>query len=245
MSMSVRLLRVLTIACLAGLAGCAAIAPQQVTADLPVDARCTVRVWDRQNPADAASQVDIWGTIASADAEKIVLVAASTEPVAGKPLLEDAKALPPAIWAQRLKSHGTGKFTIRRDQVLAVEVLSDVRVKQIMNSYPPGTRCNIRICDAARPYDRTKYQDVWGTVSRSNERAIELKDARQEVVAQNTQPGADRRMTDAVRAAHLKTAGGDKFIITPDRIISIDWLETPPERIRASDGAWDIKSLLF
>jgi hypothetical protein len=242
--MSVRLLLLLAISGLGVVLGCATFSHQPAPNELVDGVRCTIRVWDRNNPNDAANRIDYWGTVASADAEKIELIEASTEATAGKPLLEDPKQLPPAVWVRRMRERGTSKFTLRRDQILSIDVLDPRRLKQAMSSYISGTRCNIRTCDTANPHDPAGYRDVWGAVARAGEGGVELTDAREEPAVILPPPGSIRLLTDEVRAAHQKSTGSGKFKIAAERIISIEFLEQRPAKPHAASTGW-VRETLF
>ncbi len=241
--MGVRLLLLVTCG-LCAVPGCAMLTPQPAPNELVSGARCTIRVWDRTNPDDLSKRADFWGTIASANAEKIELVDADSEQIVGKPLLEDPKRIPPAIWVRRMRERGKNKYTIRRDQILAVDVLDAQRVKQVLASYPFGTRCNIRTCDTANPHDPAGYRDLWGKIGRASQGGIELVEARDEPAVIDPQSGSIRLLTDAAREAHLKSSGSANFKVAPERIISIEWLESRPEKPRSSSTGW-VRETLF
>ena len=151
--MGVHRFRWLSLLGLAVISACATLGPVSAPVDLVSGSRCTIRVWDRQNPADAGNQVDYWGTIASADSNKIELIDADSEQVNGQTLLANPRDLPLAIWVRRMKVRGKNKYVLRRDQVLTTEILDPNRLRQIMSSYIKGTRVNIRVCDTANPHD--------------------------------------------------------------------------------------------
>ncbi len=241
--MAARSLCLLVISGLAAMPGCAMLTPQPAPNELVGGARCTIRVWDRANPDDAAKRIDYWGTVASADAEKIELIEANTEATAGKPLLEDPKQLPLAVWVRRMRERGTNKYTIRRDQILSIDVLDQARLKQVLSSYPVGTRCNIRTCNTANPHDPAGYRDLWGALARSGPGGLNLVDASEESAVIAPAPGSIRLLSDEVRTAHQKTSGSVHFTIAPERIISIEWLEGPREPPHSSSTGWARETL--
>ncbi len=220
------------------LAGCALLTPAPPPNELVDGAHCTIRVWDPANPEDASKRMDYWGTVASSGPDKIVLVDAASEAVAGKPLLEDPKLLPPAIWVRRLRQHGKERHTIRRDQILSVEVLDPSRLKQVMTSYPLRTRCNIRTCNTDNPHDPAGYRDLWGALDRPSPAGLTLIEASDEPAVIGPAPGSIRVLTDEARVAHQKTVGSRKFTIAPERIIAIEWLEGPPEKPHAQSSGF-------
>ncbi len=166
-------------------AGCALLAPAPAPAsnELVNGARCTIRVWDPSNPQDATKRMDYWGTVASAGSDKIELIEADSEPVAGKPLLEDPEKLPPAVWVRRLRQRGQNRYTIRRDQILLIKVLNPDRVKQVLVSYPVGSRVNIRTCSTDNPHDAAGYRDLWGKLGRPAPAGLTLTEASEETAA--------------------------------------------------------------
>jgi hypothetical protein len=182
--------------------------------------------------------------LATIDAQKIELAEADTEAIAGKPLLEDPKQLPLAIWVRRMREKGKNKYTLRRDQVQSIDVLDARRLQLVLASYPLGTRCNVRTCDTANPHDPAGYHDLWGAVAKAGPGGLEVVDALEEAAVISPPPGSIRAISDQTRAAHLKTSGTTKFKVAPERIISIEWLEGPREKPHGSSSGW-AKETLF